>query len=149
MFATPAFAQAAGAAPASGGFDLTLIFPIVAFVVFGYFLIWRPQQKSAKDRRALLEAIKRGDTVVLSSGIIGKIARVEDAEVPGRDRHRRHGQGGQVDDLRRAHQERARPRQRRQGGCAQGQGLSQAPNMIASSFAQRNPSPLQGEGRSA
>ena len=81
FFASPAFAQAAGAAPAGGGPDLTLIFPIVAFVVFGYFLIWRPQQKNAKDRRALLEAIKRGDTVVLSSGIIGKIARVEDAEV--------------------------------------------------------------------
>jgi len=81
MFATPAFAQAAGAAPAGGGFDATLLFPILAFVVFGYLMIWRPQQKSAKERRTMIDAMKRGDTVVLASGIIGKIARVEDAEV--------------------------------------------------------------------
>ena len=80
MFATPAFAQTAGAA-AAGGPDLTLIFPVLMFGVMGYFLIWRPQQKRAKDLKTMLEAIKRGDTVVLTSGIIGKVARVDDAEV--------------------------------------------------------------------
>ncbi len=83
MFASPAFAQAAGAAPASGGpQDLFLQFaPLLAIMVIGYFLMIRPQQKRAKDQRALIEAVKRGDTVVLSSGIIGKVTRVDDAEV--------------------------------------------------------------------
>jgi preprotein translocase subunit YajC len=84
MFATPAFAQAAGAASASGGGPQDMIIqfaPLLFIGVMGYFLLWRPQQKRAKDQRALIEAIKRGDTVVLSSGIIGKVSRVDDAEV--------------------------------------------------------------------
>ncbi|MFA7264141.1 MAG: preprotein translocase subunit YajC [Caulobacter sp.] len=46
-----------------------------------YIMIWRPQQKRMKDHAAMLGALKRGDTVVLSSGMIGKIVRVEDKEV--------------------------------------------------------------------
>ena len=83
MFATPAFAQAAGAAaPGGGPGDALLQFaPLLVIMVGMYFVIFRPQQKRAKDQRAMIEAVKRGDTVVLSSGIIGKVARVEDAEV--------------------------------------------------------------------
>jgi preprotein translocase subunit YajC len=83
MFATPAFAQAAGAAaPAGGPADALLQFaPLVFIMVAGYFVMIRPQQKRAKDQRALIDAVKRGDTVVLSSGVIGKVSRVEDAEV--------------------------------------------------------------------
>ncbi|MDO8295791.1 MAG: preprotein translocase subunit YajC [Caulobacter sp.] len=46
-----------------------------------YIMIWRPQQKRMKDHAAMLGALKRGDNVVLSSGMIGKIVRVEDKEV--------------------------------------------------------------------
>lgn len=46
-----------------------------------YIMIWRPQQKRMKDHAAMLGALKRGDSVVLSSGMIGKIVRVEDKEV--------------------------------------------------------------------
>ena len=46
-----------------------------------YIMIWRPQQKRIKDHAAMLGALKRGDNVVLSSGMIGKIVRVEDKEV--------------------------------------------------------------------
>ena len=83
MFATPAFAQAAGAAaPAGGPMDGLIQFaPLLLIMVVGYFMLIRPQQKRAKDQRAMLDAVKRGDTVVLSSGIIGKVSRVEDAEV--------------------------------------------------------------------
>ena len=84
MFATPAFAQAAGAAaaPAGGPMDSLIQFaPLLLILVLGYFMIWRPQQKRAKDQRDMINAVKRGDTVVLSSGIIGKVSRVEDAEV--------------------------------------------------------------------
>ena len=45
-----------------------------------YFLIIRPQQKAMKAHQALVAGLKRGDTVVLSSGMIGKVTRVEDAE---------------------------------------------------------------------
>jgi preprotein translocase subunit YajC len=57
------------------------IAPIVLMVVLFYFMLIRPQQKRAKEHQALLGALKRGDNVVLSSGILGKIVRVEDKEV--------------------------------------------------------------------
>jgi preprotein translocase subunit YajC len=83
MFATPAMAQTLGAAGGGGGpQDMLLQFaPILMIIVVGYFLLWRPQQQRAKEHRTMLSAVKRGDTVVLSSGMIGKIVRVEDAEV--------------------------------------------------------------------
>ena len=83
MFATPAFAQTAGAAAGPDGF-LAMIIQfaplLLVFVVF-YFLILRPQQKRAKDHADMLTALKRGDNVVLNSGMIGKVVRVEDKEV--------------------------------------------------------------------
>jgi preprotein translocase subunit YajC len=54
--------------------------PLALFVLF-YFLMIRPQQRRMKQHQDMLGAIKRGDTVVLSSGVIGKIVRVEDTEV--------------------------------------------------------------------
>lgn len=55
--------------------------PFVAIFVMFYFLLIRPQQKKAKEHAALIAAVKRGDVVVLSSGVIGKVTRVEEAEV--------------------------------------------------------------------
>jgi preprotein translocase subunit YajC len=55
--------------------------PILLLLVLFYFMLIRPQQKRAKDHMATLAGIKRNDTVVLSSGVIGKIVRVEDKEV--------------------------------------------------------------------
>jgi preprotein translocase subunit YajC len=82
MFATPAYAQAAGAAPAGGPQEMLVQFlPLVALVVLFYFLLIRPQQRRAKQHQQVLSGIKRGDTVVLSSGVIGKVVRVEDKEV--------------------------------------------------------------------
>jgi preprotein translocase subunit YajC len=83
MFATPAFAQtAAGAAAATGPQAMLMQFlPLIALVVLFYFLMIRPQQKRLKEHQNLIANLKRGDTVVLSSGVIGKIVRVEDKEV--------------------------------------------------------------------
>ena len=82
MFATPAFAQAAAGAPAGGPQDMLIQFlPLIGLVVLFYFLMIRPQQQRMKNHQAMLAAVKRGDTVVLSSGMIGKIVRVEDKEV--------------------------------------------------------------------
>ena len=55
--------------------------PIILLVVLFYFMLIRPQQKRAKEHMATLAGIKRNDTVVLSSGVIGKVVRVEDKEV--------------------------------------------------------------------
>ncbi|HEY2662682.1 MAG TPA: preprotein translocase subunit YajC [Caulobacteraceae bacterium] len=74
------FANAAGGA--GGPQDMLIQFaPIVGLMVLFYFLLIRPQQKRAKEHRETISAVKRGDTVVLSSGLIGKVVRVEDAEV--------------------------------------------------------------------
>jgi preprotein translocase subunit YajC len=53
----------------------------VLIMVAAYFLLLRPQQQRAKKHQELIKAVKRGDTVVLSSGVIGKVFRVEDTEV--------------------------------------------------------------------
>ena len=83
FFATPAYAQAlGGAAGASGPQDMLIQFlPLVGLVVLFYFLMIRPQQRRAKQHQEMLAAIKRNDTIVLSSGVIGKVVRVEEAEV--------------------------------------------------------------------
>lgn len=82
MFATPAYAQAAGGAAAAGPQAMLIQFlPLIALVALFYFLMIRPQQKRMKQHQQMLAALKRGDTVVLSSGMIGKIVRVEDKEV--------------------------------------------------------------------
>jgi preprotein translocase subunit YajC len=71
---SPAFAQTSGA----GGTDpfTTFLFPMA--IVFGifYLLVFRPQQKKMKEHQARMDAVKRGDTVVTSGGIIGKVVRV-------------------------------------------------------------------------
>ncbi|WP_312734441.1 preprotein translocase subunit YajC [Brevundimonas sp.] len=70
-------------APADGGMMAVIMqfLPIVAIFILFYFLLIRPQQKRAKEHAAAIAAVKRGDTVVLGSGMIGKVTRVEEAEV--------------------------------------------------------------------
>lgn len=80
MFATPAFAQTTSAAGGAAFDPLQLALPIALFALF-YFMILRPQQTRMKQHRAMIAAVKRGDTVVLSSGVIGKVTKVEDTEV--------------------------------------------------------------------
>ena len=64
---------------------LTSPFPmLIAVAAIFYFLVWRPQSQQQKKLRAAVEAIRRGDTVVLNSGIVGKVAKVpakEDLEL--------------------------------------------------------------------
>ncbi|MRG73584.1 preprotein translocase subunit YajC [Alphaproteobacteria bacterium HT1-32] len=72
MFITPAYAQAGGG---GGGFE-AFIPLILIFVVF-YFLLIRPQQKKAKEHKARLDAIRRGDRVVVG-GILGTVSKVND-----------------------------------------------------------------------
>jgi preprotein translocase subunit YajC len=77
MFVTPAFAQAAGAGP-SGAAAFGSLMPIVLIFIIFYFLLIRPQQKKMKEHRAMVEALRRGDQVVTSGGIVGKVSKVQD-----------------------------------------------------------------------
>lgn len=82
MFATPAYAQTAAGASA-GGLEAMLlqIAPLIGLFVLFYFLLIRPQQKRMKQHQEMLTSLKRNDVVVLASGVVGKVVRVEDAEV--------------------------------------------------------------------
>lgn len=57
----------------------TFVF-IIPMIVLFYFLMIRPQQQQMKRHKAMIEAVKRGDTVTLSNGMIGKVTRVENEE---------------------------------------------------------------------
>lgn len=78
MFATPAFAQAAGGGGASG---LIGFVPILLIFLIMYFLMIRPQQKKMKEHKAMVEALRRGDQVLTAGGIIGKVIKVAEGEV--------------------------------------------------------------------
>ena len=60
---------------------LVQFLPFIAIIPLFYFLLIRPQQRRLKMHQEMLGKLKRGDTVVLSSGMIGKVVRVEDAEL--------------------------------------------------------------------
>jgi preprotein translocase subunit YajC len=76
MFITPAFAQGLLGGD-SGGFIVQLLPFILIFVVM-WFLIFRPQQKRVREHREMVAALRRGDTVVTSGGLVGKISKVVD-----------------------------------------------------------------------
>ena len=78
MFATPAYAQAAGAG-ADASFITSLVPLILVFVIF-YFLLIRPQQKRVKEHRQMVENLRRGDQVVTGGGIYGKVTKVREGE---------------------------------------------------------------------
>ena len=73
-----AWAADAPAAAAGGMGAIAQFVPLILIFVVFYFLLIRPQQKKAKEHRALVEALAKGDEVITSSGITGRIARVSD-----------------------------------------------------------------------
>ena len=77
MLISPAFAQAAGGFGDMG--QWTGLMPIVLMFVLLYFMLIRPQMKRAKDHKAMTEALQKGDEVVTSGGVLGKIAKVGEA----------------------------------------------------------------------
>ena len=71
---SPAYAQ--GAVPSGG--DLMTFLPMIAIFVVFYFLLIRPQQKKAKEAKAMLQALQKGDEVVTAGGLLGRIAKLSD-----------------------------------------------------------------------
>jgi preprotein translocase subunit YajC len=82
MFGSTAHAQTPAGAPQGGPTDMLLQFaPLVLIFVLFYFLLIRPQQQRAKKHAEEVAGVKRGDTVVLNSGVVGKVTSVGDTEV--------------------------------------------------------------------
>lgn len=78
MFITPAYAQVSGAAP-MGSSDMLIQFaPFVVIFAIMYFLILRPQQQRAKQQREMVQGARRGDVIVTSGGLIGKVTKSTD-----------------------------------------------------------------------
>ncbi|MDR1935553.1 MAG: preprotein translocase subunit YajC [Candidatus Accumulibacter sp.] len=73
MLISNAYAQAAAA---DGAMNVMSFLPIILMFAALYFLMIRPQQKKAKEHRALIEALSKGDEVVTQSGMAGRITRV-------------------------------------------------------------------------
>jgi preprotein translocase subunit YajC len=83
MFASPAYAQAAGAAPPSVLAQIMASpLPMIALMILIFWLVlWRPQQKAQKAQRARIDAAKKGDTVITAGGLIAKVVRVAGDEI--------------------------------------------------------------------
>ncbi len=76
MFSTPAFAQApAPSLDPMGG----LLVPMLLMLVIFYFFLIRPQSQRAKEHRDKMNAVRRGDTVITSGGMVGRVLKVSDA----------------------------------------------------------------------
>ena len=78
MIISSAFAQAA---PAGGDSGFIGLLPIVLMFVLLYFLMIRPQMKRAKEAKAMVEALQKGDEVVTSGGVLGRITKLSDAYI--------------------------------------------------------------------
>ena len=76
MLITPAYAQAAAGGDANS--MLMSLLPFALIFVIMYFLILRPQQKRVKDHQEMVKNVRRGDTVVTSGGLVGKVTKVVD-----------------------------------------------------------------------
>jgi len=82
MFASPAYAQAAGAAAPGGSTAMLLQFaPLVFIFAIFYFLMIRPQQRKMKEHRQAIDAVQKNDQIVTAGGIIAKVIKVDENEV--------------------------------------------------------------------
>ena len=79
MFISQAFAQTPGAA---GGTDSLMSFlPLVLMFVVLYFIMIRPQMKKQKEHKAMIDALAKGDEVVIAGGVLGRVSKLGDSIV--------------------------------------------------------------------
>ena len=76
MFTIPALAQTAS--PGGAADIISTMVPLVLIMAVFWFLLIRPQQKRAKEHAELVSNVRRGDNIVTSGGMIGKISKVID-----------------------------------------------------------------------
>jgi preprotein translocase subunit YajC len=77
LFISTAHAQTA-AAPGSTESTLFSLLPLVLMFVVLYFIMIRPQMKKQKEHKAMIEALAKGDEVVIGGGVIGRVAKLGD-----------------------------------------------------------------------
>jgi preprotein translocase subunit YajC len=75
MLISPAYAQTS---PFGGSDMLTSLLPFVLIFVIMYFLILRPQQKRVKQHAEMVKNVRKGDTVITSGGLVGRVTKVVD-----------------------------------------------------------------------
>ena len=75
MFISPAYAQTPSIL---GGDGMSFLVPMVLVFVIMYFLILRPQQKRVKQHAEMVKNVRKGDTVITSGGLVGKVTKVVD-----------------------------------------------------------------------
>jgi preprotein translocase subunit YajC len=75
---TNAIADTTTSGAPAGGNSMASLLLLLGFVVIFYFLLWRPQAKRAKDHRNLVSNLAKGDEVITSGGIYGKISEMAD-----------------------------------------------------------------------
>ena len=75
MLISPAYAQAPAAGADAG---LMSFLPIILMFVLLYFLMIRPQMKRAKEQKAMIDALQKGDEVIAVGGLLGKIIELSD-----------------------------------------------------------------------
>ena len=78
MLISPAYAQGLFGGGGGGSDMLLSLMPFILIFVIMYFLILRPQQKRVKQHQEMVTALRRGDTVVTTGGLVGKITKVID-----------------------------------------------------------------------
>ena len=69
-----AYAEGAAPAPAGGGFEMIIM--LVAMAAIFYFLIYRPQAKKVKEHKNLMTSLSKGDEVLTSGGLVGRISKI-------------------------------------------------------------------------
>ncbi|QEW07800.1 preprotein translocase subunit YajC [Nitrincola iocasae] len=75
FFISPAYAEVGAGGMESGMFNMLFL---VGFALIFYFFLWRPQAKRAKEHKALIGGLSKGDEVITAGGIIGKVVRLTD-----------------------------------------------------------------------
>jgi preprotein translocase subunit YajC len=79
VFISEAFAQTAPAASGGAESGLLSLLPLVLMFVVLYFIMIRPQMKRQKEHKAMVEALAKGDEVVIGGGVLGRISKVGDS----------------------------------------------------------------------
>ena len=82
MFISNAYAQSASPLDALGlGGNVSSFLPLILMFVAMYFLMIRPQQKRAKEQKAMMDALAKGDEIVTAGGVLGRVTKVTDLYV--------------------------------------------------------------------
>ena len=74
---SPAYAQAAAQQPSM----IASFIPLILIFLIFYFLLIRPQQKKQKEHKILLDSIKRGDEILSSGGIVGRVLKADNEKL--------------------------------------------------------------------